>query len=682
MRHLLALGALAGVIAGLHAQAPLVIPTGHNATEGASSTAYPWGRAAAVIHVQYCYDSSHFTGQGISAPMLINRLKWRANSTTTAYTGGSYSNVLVDMSTASVDQAALTTTFASNHGPDRTNVYSGTVTVLPTPGVPTTTPLTPSIYYVDIPLATPFLYDPTSGNDLLIDVAFPAASWTGGTAPALDCATTNCLVSRMYNLTSDTAATGSFQASVGPVVEVGYTPASGLYPAFSATPRSGPLNTVVQFTDNSYSSDPGGVIAWQWDFNGDSVVDSTLQNPSFTYTSEGIFNVSLSVVDATHGLQTHTENAYISIDAVDASFTATVLTGTTVQFTDTSTGGPTSWNWDFDGDSVIDSTLQNPVFTYPSAGSYQVTLSVADAISTDTESINVGVGIIPMPGFGSTYSSATSTRGVWFQTPVRFSIVSLQVPDESAHGLQNVAVYRLAGAPPAYSASATGGLEFLQIGVPSSQTIPCALSFDANEFVGLIAACGDSTTMRTSYATPAGPFNSSILGQPVVLTRLLTQTNLVTTMGTAPYSSEATGNIGRVNIGISSCVGLAYGTGTPSGAGPQAPSLQTTALPFIGQNAQLTIDNGDTNALGLLALGIGRANVPTPVGTILVGNIGATFLVNGGVPMNAGQYTFNVPVPNNPSLNGVGPFTWQNINLLIGTNMVAMSNGQEWWLAQ
>jgi hypothetical protein len=465
------------------------------------------------------------------------------------------------------------------------------------------------------------------------------------------------------------------------VCEFTYVPAAGLWPGFTATPRSGPLNTSVQFTDQSYSSAPGGVLAWQWDFNGDTIIDSALQNPSFVYPNEGIYNVSLSVVDAVNGLQTLTKNGYIRIDTVTASFTGNVLFGTTVQFTDTSTGGPTTWAWDFNGDNVVDSVVPNPVWVFPAAGSHAVRLTVTDAISTDTRTVNFGVGIIPMPGFGSTYTAASATRGVWFQTPVRFSIVSLQVPDESNHGLQNVAVYRLAGAPPAYSATATGGLEFLQIGTPSSQTIPCALSFDANEFVGIIAACGDTTTMRTSYATPAGPFASSILGQPTTLTRFLTQTNLVTTMGTAPYSSEAAGNIGRVAVGVSSCVGLAYGTGTPSGAGPVAPKLKTTALPFVGRTAQLTVDNQDSNALGFLLIGFGRANLPTPFGTILVNNVGANLLVNGGVPMNAGQYTTSVPVPNNTALNGVGPFTWQNINLLISTNQVSMSNGQEWWLA-
>lgn len=656
----------------------VILPAAAAAADGNSSNSYPLDYANQV-HVQEIFDSSHFTNAGITSPIRITGLHMRANSLTTTWLGDTVSNLQLDMSTAPVDYLAISTTYAANHGPDLTTVYNAPVAI----PAGSSTAGVPGPYFASIPFSTAFLYDPSLG-DLTFDyISSGVASATN--TPSHDTVTTAgvALSKRVYNTTNNSNLTGTlYSGEVALVIAVDYSPATGLFPAFTATPTSGTLNTTVQFTDQTYTSDPGGVVAWQWDLDGDSVVDSTLQNPSFTYTTEGIYTVTLTVVDATHGVQLLTKPAYIAIDTVTASFTANVVTGTTVQFTDTSTGNPVTWAWDFDGDSIVDSFVPNPIFTYPAAGSYNCTLTVTDAISTDTTTVNLGVGIIPMPGFGSTYSSATSTRGVWFQTPVRFSIVSLQVPDESNHGLQNVAVYRLAGAPPIYSASATGGLEFLQIGTPSVQTIPCGLSFDAGEYIGIIAACGDNTTMRTSYATPTGPFASSILGQPTTLTRLITQTNLVTTLGTGAYSQEVAAAIGRVNVGVSSCVGLAYGTGTPSGAGPAAPTLTTTALPFLGQTAQLTIDNQDSNALGLLTIGIGRANVPTPFGTVLINRIGSTFLLNGGVPMNAGQYTYSVPVPNNPALQGVGPLTWQNFNLLLTSNQVAMSNGQEWWLAQ
>ena len=59
-----------------------------------------------------------------------------------------------------------------------------------------------------------------------------------------------------------------------------------------------------------------------------------------------------------------------------ADFSASPLTGDaplTVAFTDNSTGGPTSWAWDF-GDGGT-SALQDPTHSYVVAGTYTVTLA-------------------------------------------------------------------------------------------------------------------------------------------------------------------------------------------------------------------------------------------------------------------------------------------------------------------
>ncbi len=53
-----------------------------------------------------------------------------------------------------------------------------------------------------------------------------------------------------------------------------------------------------------------------------------------------------------------------------------------IQFTDNSTGGPTSWFWDF-GDGHT-STLQNPSNTYTTPGIHRVKLIVKNAVSTDS----------------------------------------------------------------------------------------------------------------------------------------------------------------------------------------------------------------------------------------------------------------------------------------------------------
>ncbi|OPY28733.1 MAG: PKD domain protein [Methanocella sp. PtaU1.Bin125] len=72
---------------------------------------------------------------------------------------------------------------------------------------------------------------------------------------------------------------------------------------------------------------------------------------------------------------------------LSADFMADVNTGAaplTVQFTDTSEGSPSGWEWDF-GDGSY-STLQDPVYTYNRPGTYTVTLNVTDGTQTATKS--------------------------------------------------------------------------------------------------------------------------------------------------------------------------------------------------------------------------------------------------------------------------------------------------------
>ena len=50
---------------------------------------------------------------------------------------------------------------------------------------------------------------------------------------------------------------------------------------------------VVNFTDLSI----GDIINWSWDFQNDGTFDSFVQNPTYTYTGVGIFDVKLKVSD-------------------------------------------------------------------------------------------------------------------------------------------------------------------------------------------------------------------------------------------------------------------------------------------------------------------------------------------------------------------------------------------------
>ncbi len=81
-----------------------------------------------------------------------------------------------------------------------------------------------------------------------------------------------------------------------------------------------------------------------------------------------------------------------TVSAPTAAFTwspTSPSAGQSVKFTDTSTGGPTSWSWSF-GDGGT-STQRNPSHTFASAGSYTVRLTAGNAAGSDSQSHTVTV---------------------------------------------------------------------------------------------------------------------------------------------------------------------------------------------------------------------------------------------------------------------------------------------------
>ncbi len=109
-------------------------------------------------------------------------------------------------------------------------------------------------------------------------------------------------------------------------------------------------------------------------------------NPVTTTTINGIATTIFTATNVLNGnITATTDNQTVSTlvnvvyPAPIANFTANNTSGIapeTIQFTDKSTGNISSYAWDFNNDGVIDSTLQNPSWTYSTAGTYTVTETV------------------------------------------------------------------------------------------------------------------------------------------------------------------------------------------------------------------------------------------------------------------------------------------------------------------
>jgi PKD repeat protein len=63
----------------------------------------------------------------------------------------------------------------------------------------------------------------------------------------------------------------------------------------------------VNFTDLS----TGTVTSWEWDFNGDGTIDSTEQNPSSYYSSNGLYTVTLTISGPNGCSDTEAKQVYI-----------------------------------------------------------------------------------------------------------------------------------------------------------------------------------------------------------------------------------------------------------------------------------------------------------------------------------------------------------------------------------
>lgn len=98
---------------------------------------------------------------------------------------------------------------------------------------------------------------------------------------------------------------------------------------FTCNVTAGIAPLTVAFTDQSSGI---GITNWEWDFDNDGTTDSTLQNPSYTYTKPGIYTVRL-VVAGHYGSDELILNDHIFVETpeeiiVDNSTVGTSSTGT------------------------------------------------------------------------------------------------------------------------------------------------------------------------------------------------------------------------------------------------------------------------------------------------------------------------------------------------------------------
>jgi hypothetical protein len=184
-------------------------------------------------------------------------------------------------------------------------------------------------------------------------------------------------------------AVGSLAASIRIQVSPSSVPETGGVLSLLALVRDDqgqPLpEATVNFTTDAGTLASGGAFLLS-DANGQATDELTVTAEQLLAVGSDSFEVTAEVGGASGVVA---DSFAVAIQRPPrASFTFSRVDNT-VAFTDTSTGGPTSWQWDFgDGNG---STQQNPVHTFAAPGSYIVVLTVQNAVGSDSANATVAI---------------------------------------------------------------------------------------------------------------------------------------------------------------------------------------------------------------------------------------------------------------------------------------------------
>ena len=443
---------------------------------------------------------------------------------------------------------------------------------------------------------------------------------------------------------------------------------------FAGTPLRGASPLPVQFTNFAVSGNAGGILAYAWDFDGDNVIDSSLPNPLHTYTQCGTYTVSLTIVDAV-GPTTVTKVNYVQTDIVVPSFTSTLIGANLVQFTDTSSPTPATWDWDLDGDGLTDSTQQNPVWVYTNgcdevnvrlittlacqpAVTLQKRIAVASALETTFQSGLIINGTVT-GGTNFVDTTVTNPQGVTIcgmhvnSSVAANGAVTVNVHQKSGTyvgSVENAAVWRLVGTangvsrstgqrtfvqfvPPLYLAAGTHGLAIEQVGASPVYTNLGAAQTYTNADLSITAGLVQSPPIF-------GPAATSTQFSPRVWN------------GSFYYSTSS--SVGAAGYGY-------IGEGCAGSLG--VPGNVATSQPLVGTSATVEVDNLPANVAFFL-VGFSRTSSlfgPLPVDLTVYGAPGcfgrvapdATTLLLGA----NNRATWSLSVPAGPGLIGLQFFT-------------------------
>jgi|GEM_PF-454396 len=173
-------------------------------------------------------------------------------------------------------------------------------------------------------------------------------------------------------------------------------------PYFSNVPVC--LNQVTLFRDTSKTFG-AGTSKWNWTFGVNASDTSSIKNPSHTYDTAGIYNVQLIVMNKYGCQDSLTKPTRVYGLPVAKYENTAACSGDPTFFSDLSVASDTAvgfWRWSF-GDPTTNrdtSQLQEPNYSYPNTGDFNVRMIVQDYFGCiDTVDSTVRVNVTPVSSF-------------------------------------------------------------------------------------------------------------------------------------------------------------------------------------------------------------------------------------------------------------------------------------------
>lgn len=156
---------------------------------------------------------------------------------------------------------------------------------------------------------------------------------------------------------------------------------------FTASPSEVKVGQDIQFTNNSQNA-----TAYLWSF-GDGTTSNQV-SPRKSYQSSDVFLVSLVSTGAGGSTISNMEVTVTPASAFTVADVDNLTAKIPVQFTNTSLGAA-SYSWSFGDVNNSTSTDQNPSFSYPSAGTYTVSLTASSSAGSNTFTKEIMIAVAP-----------------------------------------------------------------------------------------------------------------------------------------------------------------------------------------------------------------------------------------------------------------------------------------------